>query len=274
MIKVADDGPLPDADIIAYLDDRLPPTERASFEQRISQDREVRARMAMLADGGRPFAEAFEPLLGAAPVSRLETWLAATPAYRRGDRFDAARLPRLALAAAALAIFLGGFAADRVTGVIFGSGSRPGGEQIAEPAESWRQAVAEYLALYTADTLASIPDDAAIRAAELAAVAAKVKIGLSAQRIALPDLAFKRAQILDYDGSPLGQIAYLDPASGPVALCVIANGAGNAAPRPEQRNGLNIVHWAAGGRAFMLIGRLPALRLQRLAETLEGRLSS
>src|SRR5207248_10153719 len=41
----------------------------------------------------------------------------------------------------------------------------------------WRAVVAEYLTLYTTDTLANIPDDAAVRARELEAVGNKLGAG-------------------------------------------------------------------------------------------------
>jgi hypothetical protein len=138
--------------------------------------------------------------------------------------------------------------------------------------EEWRQAVAEYLTLYTAETLASIPDNAAAREQEIAAVGTKMGVALSLDRISVPDLLFKRAQLLEYDHKPLGQLAYLDPASGPVALCLIMDDVPDASPRTEQRQGFNIVYWSRGRRSFMLIGRMPVERLQKLAGDLSGRL--
>ena len=83
----------------------------------------------------------------------------------------------------------------------------------------------------------------------------------------------KRIQILQYDGNPLGQIAYLDPREGVLALCIYADGHKDSGPTTEQRAGLNIVHWASHGRAFMLVGRKAMPELRELASLLSQRLT-
>jgi hypothetical protein len=134
--------------------------------------------------------------------------------------------------------------------------------------DNWRQVVSEYLSLYTTETLASIPDNAAVREQELSSVGAKTGLTLALQKIALPELSFKRAQLLQYEGKRLGQIAYLDPESGPIALCFIASDLPDSKLQMEQRQGFNVVYWSRGRYSFMLIGRTPARRLQKLASEL------
>ncbi len=171
------------------------------------------------------------------------------------------------MAAAAAVVFVAGFAVDRFAFPLVGI------ERATEQPEEWRNAVAEYIGLYTSDTLAGAPEDSAARARELENLTARLDLRLTPDRLALPDLILKRAQLLSYDGKPLGQIAYLDPDKGPVALCIIADGERDLPVKAEQRRGMNIVYWAKGGRGFMLIGHLPAERLQAMAETIETRLS-
>ncbi|MET0743167.1 MAG: anti-sigma factor, partial [Microvirga sp.] len=133
-----------------------------------------------------------------------------------------------------------------------------------------------YLTLYTPETLAGIPDDADLRRRELAGVAGRLGLALAPEAVALPGLPLKRAQIFAYDERPLGQVAYLDPSSGPLALC-ITTGAGpgaGAGPalREERREGFNIVFWDTGRHRLMLIGRAPFERLRSLASLLASRL--
>ena len=182
-----------------------------------------------------------------------------------------ARWPRLALIAAGLALFLAGVVVAPWLPMPFGP---PSESENAETPGAWRQAVAEYLTLYTTETLASIPDDAAMREREIATVAGKLGVSLTSARVALPDAAFKRAQLFEYEGKALGQIAYLDPASGPLALCVIADGEPDAAERTEQRQGMNIVYWSKKGRGFMLIGRDSMTKLEALFAILSDRLAA
>jgi anti-sigma factor RsiW len=88
--------------------------------------------------------------------------------------------------------------------------------------------------------------------------------------VRLPDLQFKVAFLLTYDGSPLGQIAFVDPRGDPVLFCVIANGA-DSPTRSERRGELSLSSWSRAGRGYLVIGRLPDERIADLARTLEKR---
>jgi anti-sigma factor RsiW len=76
--------------------------------------------------------------------------------------------------------------------------------------------------------------------------------------------------LLTYDGSPLGQIAFVDPRGDPVLFCVIANGA-DSPTRSERRGELSLSSWSRAGRGYLVIGRLPDERIADLARTLEKR---
>lgn len=56
--------------------------------------------------------------------------------------------------------------------------------------------------------------------AQLTAVGAQLGVSLSPESVSLPGAEFRRAQILDYDGVLIGQLTYLDPRHGPLALCI------------------------------------------------------
>jgi anti-sigma factor RsiW len=178
--------------------------------------------------------------------------------------------PRLPLIAAGLALFLVGAGADRwLASWRDGDGS----EATGESENDWRQAVAEYISLYSPDTLTAIPDDAAPRQGELTLVGSKLGAALPLEQISLPGLTLKRAQLLEYDKKPLAQLAYLDSKSGVVALCIYGDGHADSAATSERRAGLNIVHWSAHGRAFMLVGHAEMPELQRLAGLLSQKLT-
>jgi hypothetical protein len=109
----------------------------------------------------------------------------------------------------------------------------------------WRATAAEYLALYTPDTLANMPDDPSLRETELKTVGDKLALPLSVDKVAL---RFRR--------SP---------------SCIIADNEGDRVPSFEERQGKNIVYWSKGGHAFMLIGNLPRATLEPLAGSLAAR---
>jgi anti-sigma factor RsiW len=259
-----------DADLIAFLDGELSPSDRAWVAHSVMDDPELQHRMVLLTEGNRPFAEAFEPLLTQAPKDRLEDWLAEMPASQPANT----QWWKGAMAiAAGILLFVAGIGVDRLLHVPAGIGLQPtsSASQSAK-AEDLRQAIAEYLSLYTSETLASVPDDMNLREKELSVVGGKMRLALSAQRIALQNLSIKRAQVYEYEGRPLGCIAYLHPSDGPVALCIATHGH-DTAPQAEQRQGLNVVHWSRGGHGFMLIGKAPVEKLREYAQDLSGRLA-
>jgi len=259
--------PIRDEELVAYLDGELPASTRALVEERVAADPGLAARLDMLRRGSRDFRPAFDVLLDAAPTARLERLLAETIPARPSARWHWDR--RLALIAAGIVLFLAGAAAGVFLPQI--AGLAPTEQADNDQSDgNWRAVVAEYLTLYTRETLAAIPDDDALRATELKTVGTHLGLDLSPASVALPDLALKRAQLFAYEGKPLAQIAYLAPGDGPLAFCIIANGEPDTAPRFEERQGRNIVYWSKDGRAFMLIGAASRDQLEALAARLQA----
>lgn len=254
--------------LVAFIDGELDGTESARIEALIGSDTAVAERFDRLAQASAlPFAEAFEPLLEKAPSEQLQQMLAAlpSPAVQPGRR---AGIGRRGFLAAAAACVVAGIAVDRTAMLVGRRLSRP------SEGEEWRAVVAEYLSLYDADTLSAPPGDRNAQAAELAVVAERLDLRLTPDRIGMPGVSFRRAQVLVYDGKPLAQIVYLDPETGPMALCIIASAGGAAEPDMERRHGMNVVYWSDAGHAFMLIGHDSIDRMKDLADGLRGQLSA
>ncbi len=262
-----------DAELVAYLDGELSPAESVRIGQRLSADPGLKARIDKLIRGGRPFAEAFEPLLAKAPVGQLEAMLAkALP--RPGpelQRWPPAGRYGFAAAAAAIALFAG-IALDRLDVVRSFSRAPVAASEDAEAAE-WRDAVAQYLTLYTRDTLEMLPDASGERQRALGTVGARLGLALTPETVGMRGLTLKRADLYEYDGKDLAFLAYLDPQQGPVALCIIRGG-GEGTQRVERRRDMNVVYWSQAGRSFMLIGHASTDRLQKLAAGVEANLAA
>ncbi len=261
MNNSAESIPPADIELTGYLDGELTADERRALEERLAADGALRARRDSLARA-KPPAEPFDLLLGAAPEDRLAAILAAATTPRPAASPRRWRLA--ALAAACLLVVAGaavGFGVARFA---------VPGTQVAEEPANWRAVVAEYLSLYTDETLAAIPDDPALRSTELANVGTHLSLELTPENVALPGMTLKLAQLLEFRGMPLAQIAYRSP-DGPVAFCVIANGKGDAPVAVEQRDDWNIAFWNAGGRGYMVIGKQAPETLQRLASDLVTR---
>jgi anti-sigma factor RsiW len=261
-----------DALLTAYLDGELGEADRAALDRRLLAEPQLKARLDHLGSGGRPFGLAYEALLAAAPVDRLRARLneLAGHALSESDPTDnvrgtARRLPRSLLAIAAAVVI---FAAGVIAGHLL-----PGVTQAPEQARGWRQVVAEYQSLTTAASLSAIPESPQTVSGELAAVGGTLALDLSPDKVVLPDVALKRAQLYEFNGKPLAQIAYLSPESGPIALCIINNGRGDEDVSFEKREGYNIVFWNTGGRGYMLIGKAPRTMLEAFASDLRPRIS-
>ena len=256
-----------DETLVAYLDGELGPAERARLEDRLAADSALRARLDLLRSGGGDFAGAFQNLFDAAPADRLAAMLGRIEAEQESRRAASPRTgfrPALIAAAAALLVVGGvaGYVASGVTGREELEAADPG---------YWRSVVADYVALYTDETFAGIPDNDAIKSAGLAGVGSKIGLDLSLDKVRLPDLNLKGAILFAYRDMPLAQIAYLSKNEGPVAFCIIANGAPDHGLRFEEREGRNVVYWAKGGRSFLVIGKLPKEDLESYAASLEER---
>ena len=255
----ADDGIL-----TAYLDGELDAGARGALEARLLAEPQLKMRLDHLGRGGRAFGPAYDLLLTAAPEARLAATLADLVAKHAHAGRNAGRSrwrPLMALAAA-LVIFVAGGLAGYVLPLVTATAPVPPG---------WRQVVAEYQGLTTTETLAAIPDNSATISEELANIGGKLALDLSPDKLALPDVALKRAQLFNFRGKPLVQLAYLSPDSGPLALCIIANGRPDEGVAFEMREGFNIVFWTDHGHGYMLIGKAPRAALEAYAGDLAAR---
>ena len=272
--------------LVAYIDGELSPDERATVAHAMEENPQLRERLEFLDAGGRPFAQAFDLLLDAAPDARLQAMFAGlidgaqtrpvleeeenvVPLRRPATRPGMQPIWRIAAAASVvLTVFGGGV----ITGAIM---RREPAQPIVEDqaTRNWMEAVAQYVSLFSEQTLAGMPADAASREAGLRRVSTALGINLSPEKLALPSLAFRGTQLLQLEGKPLAQIAFLSDTGKPVAICIIKTSRPPEAPAPERKQGLNIIHWIANGYGFMVIGDMPQDALQRISNEAMARLS-
>jgi anti-sigma factor RsiW len=244
--------------LTAFLDGELSPEEIARVEGLLERDDSVAERLEFLSRStSLPLHEAYASLLTAAPQQELEAMLRAIQPQGKPAKAFVSRRGFLGGVAASL---FAGFIADRafirVQKIL----------NAKDENSEWRGVVAEYISLYTRDTLAGPTPSADIQIAQLATVDEKLGLSLSLQKIALPGADFKRAEVLEYDDKPLAQLAYLDPETGPLALCIIRSNATAMEPDIEGRKGMNVVYWSNDTHAFMLIGYASLDRMKAMAE--------
>jgi anti-sigma factor RsiW len=249
-----------DQELVALIDNELDQERKSRLLVRLEEDAALRARYEALRDAGAPIRGAFDALLERAPVARLRDAVAAESAKRRGPRL----LTGMAFRGLAAAFVLGLLAASAAAWLAFGLPH--GGED-----DDWREAVVDYMDLYTNDTFALMNPDRQTQARELQAVGEKVGASLTPENVAMSGLDFKVAFNLSYEGTPLGEIAYVDSTGAPVLFCVIANGRGDAPARSEKRGSFSLTSWSRKGRGYLVISRMPEQRVAELAHTLQAR---
>lgn len=247
-----------DEQLVAYLDDQLDTDQRRRVDAAIAEDSTLNLRLQWLARSNLPFRQAYDELTQQAPVDRLQAMLDTLPAPARPA------LNRRWFLAAAAGLVLGGVLADRLYL----------GWRASQVKHNWRGLVAEYMALYVPQTLEHLPVDDATHSAQLRTLDARLGVNLVPAQLALPRVELKRAQILEYDGVPIAQITYLDPAHGAMALCITLSNTGSRHFAHERRHGMNVVYWADLEHAWMLIGHNPAPELEEMAKLLKSRLST
>lgn len=143
------------------------------------------------------------------------------------------------------------------------------------PAPDWRTAVAEYQALYSTETIASLSFSDAELQQQLAEAEARISAKDLYDTVAdLPPLQLLRSQILAHDGAPLVQIVFATEAGEPVALCLMERAAGDTAEIEAvmARKGLSSLAFDTDSHTWLLIGTQDDALISAVGKTLGARL--
>ena len=249
-----------DTELVALIDNELDEEAKGRLLARMAADEGLRKRYEELRDAGVLIAASLDALIEDAPVPRLRAMLPSAETARSG------RWPFSGVALRDLAAgFVVGLLAAGAAGWVAFSGAPP------EEGDDWRSAVAEYMQLYTNETFALPNPDRDFQAKKLSVVAKRVGAALTPASVALPGLRFESADLLSYEGAPLGEIAYVDAHGSPVLFCVIANGGDHTPNRSDKQGDLALSSWSRGGRGYLVIGRLAEEQVAELAQTLKAR---
>jgi anti-sigma factor RsiW len=250
-----------DAELVALIDNELDEDARRRVLRRLADNAASRQRFEALRDAGAPIAASLAALLDKAPLVILRAALPREDTHRIALR----PLGGIALRELAAGIFIGLLAAGAAAWLALSAAPH-------EESEDWRAAVVEYMDLYTNDTFAFDDFDPSVLAKKLNAIGDKVGTALTPDKVAIPGLRLKTAEMLSYDGAPLAEIAYVDAQGAPVLFCIIANGGADAQARSERRGDYSLTSWTRSGHGYLVIGRLPEMQIADLARTLEERL--
>ena len=216
-----------DEELTAFLDGEADPKTFAAIEAALLLDQNLAARLDGLRIPIGDIRQGFDGLLASAPKMTFETE-PSTPSAMKYAPWAACL---------ALGLALG-----------FGLSSRSGA-----PEADWMDYVASYQALYVSDTLAIADLSAPEQEEQLGALTGALGRDVS-NAAAVPNLRFKRGQLLGYQGQPLVQLAYLSPEGLPVALCIIRSDKAAQEISTSELEGMKTASWRDGEFEYLLIG--------------------
>ena len=254
--------PYDDDAIVAWLDGEMENADAQTFEKQLNSDESLAARTAELMKSTQDYPRAFAPLLDDAPSARMQAKL---DAYLDAPSTKRAGVSRRAMIAASLSFL--------VIGSGLGYLVRPSGE-IRDENGHIRDLEAQYMSLYSAETLLDLDSSPSILQKGLTRTAQDIGLNLNEPQLALQSAELKMVRILRYESTSIAQIAWIHADYGPMALCIspLEQQSRTDITR-ETRHGMNVAWWNNRGYQFVLIGRNPAEQLHESARQLHSALS-
>ncbi len=238
-----------EARVLAFADNALSDSERATTKQWIDVTPEAQKLLAEFERSAIPYQEVMAPLLETPKPDLASKYLSPNVTKPTAGLWGQAVG---ALAVLGFGLFIGSVL------------SKPSADSHLLT-ESWVAQVANYQQLYVRPTVdVAGPIDAP-------ALAQMIEENLG-QVTPIPDLSeqgvtFRRGQLLQVNGNPLIQLAYLPQTGLPVALCIMKN---KAATDSEvvagESHGLNYRSWSKNGLQFVLLGKLSNSKIQSLTD--------
>lgn len=249
--------PYGDDAIVAWMDGEMSPAEAQQFEAQLRTDELLSGRTAQLMKSNQNYQHAFADMLDEAPVERMQARLDRLPkqGFSSSDGVS-----RRALIAASLSFL--------TLGSGLGYWLRPASAPFDENAHI-RDLEAQYMSLYSAETLLDMDAASPVLQRGLARAAQDIGLQLAASQLTLRGAELKMVRMLRYDTTSIAQIAWINADYGPMALCISPTERKmKTAFQQEQRHDMNLVWWQDAGYQFVLIGRNPLNALQGNAQQL------
>lgn len=253
--------PYGDEAIVAWLDGEMNTSEAQLFEATLSQDEQLARQTEALRLNTDDLSRAFAPLLQDAPQPRLEEQLAHLLARPSAATPTVKGVSRRALIAASLSFFVIGSGLGYLA-------------RLAKPAQSENEKIrdleAQYMSLYSTETLLDADSSPSTLQHGLARVAQDIGLNTNLQQLALQGAELKMVRMLRYDSTSIAQITWMHADFGPMALCISPQSHPVSAElKSEQRHTMNLIWWHSKGYQFVLIGRTPTAQLRQHAATLQ-----
>jgi anti-sigma factor RsiW len=239
-----------DTTLLAYVDGQLPEQRRVELEAAMARSAELAARVAAMQASVLPYRAAFDRQLLPAVPPELGKRVAQLAAGGVRSRSPAPRGSyRLALAASFVA---GALSCGTLLPVWLAHGPTISRSASAAP---WIQAVADYQALYSRETLTNVTEDRALTEKIVGSLRSDDGLSVRVPDLRSAGLTFKRVQRLSFHQQAVVQMVYMPERGGPIALCVTRVAGADDEPRVQHVGEMNVVAWRRDHLAYVLVGK-------------------
>lgn len=279
--------------LVAYVDGQLATDQSKAIERVLEEDEVAAQRVASLRAANSHLETAFEAMLAGQPIpvpaaeseqaGQAPLHRRAITALRRSIAFAWVGAGCLIAGAAAGFVFY-----DRIAAEPFETAVAEPPPVAAQPAPSerpvaaapvsvpatWADDMVRAHALLSPETFSfGLEGEGNM---ELTSLQISKTLGAS---LSVPDLSsanvvFQRAQMMQRDGKPFAQIAYLTESRDPLALYATLRSGQPEGMEEHEKDGMGYVTWAQGELALLLAGDLPDIQLRGLAEIIESQFAA
>jgi anti-sigma factor RsiW len=242
-----------DEQLVAFLDGEFEHTPAEEIKAALAHSDELNARLKQLTLNKSAMSDAFGALNQTAPS--YEDIMGVDEAQTTRDYTGFMKIAAVAIVAAGIGIF-----------------ASPIIQQ--DRFEDWHEYVAAYQALYSTETLVHVNNSQTVAEDELKRVISTLEKDISIADLQIDEkLEYKRGQVLEYQGRPLVQLAFLSSDGAPVALCIMKSQSQNAANvSTGEIENMQSAYWSSGSFDYMLIGPISATEIENYATEFSQRL--
>ena len=241
-----------ETDLLAYVDGQLSPERLAEVEAAVARSAHLQARLAAMRASALPYAAAFERQTLPPVPPQLSKHVA--DLLSDSDSRQRRRPSWLPLAAS----FAAGVLCCALALKLVSPGAAPSSAALVSP---WIQAVADYQALYSRETLTHVTEDPELTRRVIRDLQSADGLTVRVPDLRSAGLSFKRVQRLSFHRQPVVQMVYLPEHGEPVAVCVTPDARPDEAPRAQQIGSMTTVVWRRNNLGYVLLGRSPAQAL-------------
>lgn len=279
--------------LVAYVDGQLATDQSKAIERVLEEDEVAAQRVASLRAANSHLETAFEAMLAGQPIPVPAADMDATGQAPLLRRLAAMLRRSVAFAWVGTGCLIAGAAAgfvlyDRIAADPFEATAAvppPVAAQPAAPGPVVAPAIAPLPATWADDMVRAhaylSPETFSFGLEsegnmELTSLQISKTLGAN---LTVPDLSsanvvFQRAQMMQRDGKPFAQIAYLTESGDPVALYATGRSGEPEGMMEHEKDGIGYVTWAQGELALLLAGNVPDIQLRGLAEIVETQLAA